>query len=134
MCLYGAILNLLAPKCFVEFLLKALMLFEVIQIYWKLIVKQFLPLQVVRQVLLIGWIFQVCLLILNDLRRCYLSTVSLGLGHYGDYSLYSCSTLFKLNETPFHLEHRLKWNFCREFLSFVLLNFGQVCWIYYVPF
>ena len=46
-CLYGAILNLLAPKCFVEFLLKALMLFEVIQIYWKLIVKQFQPLRVV---------------------------------------------------------------------------------------
>ena len=30
-----------------EFLLKALMLFEVIQIYWKLIVKQFQPLRVV---------------------------------------------------------------------------------------
>ena len=38
------------PICtnfFVEFLLEALMLFEVIQIYWKLIVKWFLPLRVV---------------------------------------------------------------------------------------
>ena len=43
-CWNEAILILFAPKCFVEFSVKSLMPFEVIQKYWKLKEKQFLPL------------------------------------------------------------------------------------------
>ena len=46
-CVNEAILILFAPKCSVEFSLKALMPSEVIQKYWKLKEKQFLPLGVV---------------------------------------------------------------------------------------
>ena len=46
-CWNEAILILFAPKCFVEFSVKSLMPFEVIQKYWKLKEKQFLPLGVV---------------------------------------------------------------------------------------
>ena len=40
-----------APKCFVDFLLKALMSFEVFQKYWKLKEEHFLPLGVVKRIL-----------------------------------------------------------------------------------
>ena len=46
-CWNEAILIVFAPKCFVEFSVKALMPFEVIQKYWKFKEKQFLPLGVV---------------------------------------------------------------------------------------
>ena len=47
-CWNEAILMIFAPRCFVEFSVKSLMPFEVIQKYWKLKEKQFLPLGVVH--------------------------------------------------------------------------------------
>ena len=41
---------------------------------------------------------------------------------------------FKLIETPFHIDHRLKCNFCEVFLCSVLLNLVPVCLIDYVTF
>ena len=75
-----------------------------------------------------------CLLILDVLTNCYLSIVSLGSGYYGATAYIVVVLYFKLNKTPFYLDHRLKWNYCKVFLCSVLLNLGQVFWIYYVTY
>ena len=63
-CWNEAILIIFAPKCFVEFSVKSLMPFEVIQKYWKLKEKQFLPLGVVHLSpfkVEVSWVECICL-------------------------------------------------------------------------